>query len=310
MTQATLPSLGPQSFSDCVWSLGVHHAPGTPAPSQYLLKQLASCLAEHLTPIGSDPSPTPAPGPADEATAPAAVPAVPEPTLSSVQLVAAIDVLSRLGAGEHSPPGLTARVCGALSLEELDGEELVAAVAALSAFRRDPPGAEWLDAAAGWLLPTARRLPAEAAARCVRALAELRHRPGAALMAELVSALAGPVLSAVAPAAHAAEQPPSNEAVASNPLDLYQSPSDPRAPQKLTVGQSHQLSAALSLQAAVDAVWGLVALGAEPQEWVSREWVDELMRRLAGKVQAMDVGHVSRLLVSLSALDAQPPPGA
>ena len=112
---SVLPDLGPQALMTCVWALGVQHPPGSPPPSQYLLKQLAACFATHLQPDTRAAEMAAAAAAPDGAAASAAAPVAAEPPLSSHQTVFVAAVMARLGVGEHSH-GLPALICDMLQV--------------------------------------------------------------------------------------------------------------------------------------------------------------------------------------------------
>ena len=140
-------------------------------------------------------------------------------------------------------------------LLQLSGEELVDVLAALACCR-EPPASPWLAQAATTLLPLAAALPADSAARCLWALAKLKHHPGPALLDACCAALAAGVpLEGGAP-----------------PSSAWEGPEEEEPPQL-------QLAKNLGLPITVDAIWGLSRLGAP----VPAGWLDEMSTRLAGK---------------------------
>ncbi|GAX86191.1 hypothetical protein CEUSTIGMA_g13604.t1 [Chlamydomonas eustigma] len=106
-------TMGPQTYVECVWSLGLQHPEGTPEPSQHLLKQMGACLIRHLQ---ASAVVYPGTGAAEgHAGVPGAAPLVPEQHISSHQLVQVLVVLARLGVGEYAQ-GLAAASCTALKV--------------------------------------------------------------------------------------------------------------------------------------------------------------------------------------------------
>lgn len=218
-------------------------------------------------------------------------------------------------------------------LASLPATDLVDALASLASCKQAPPSS-WLKAATAALMalategagPAARQLPPAYAARCLWALAQLKHRPSEALVDACVAALAGTSTGDELTAVRANSQP--LPPLAHDQLPLQHAVSALWALSVLWAqGVSSSSVPAASSQAEAEADSegastsdgeAIAAAEAAAWRWRRWQWLQEgLQERLvagtkkgsAGGVAALDAAHLSRLLAAL-ATPPPPPPSA
>lgn len=227
----------------------------------------------------------------------------------------------------HTPPLTPSQA----DLASLPATDVVDALASLASCRQAPPSS-WIRAATAALMalvpggagPAARQLPPAYAARCLWALAQLKHRPSEALVDACVAALAGTSTGDELMAVRADSQP--LPPLAHDQLPLQHAVSALWALSVLWAQGVSSSEPAASSQAGteVDGKGAITGMGeaaaakATAWRWRRWQWLQEgLQERLvagtkkgsAGGVATLDAPHLSCLLAAL-ATPPPPPPSA